>query len=413
MKVFIGNNKVRANYNVVNNMFKNISVLKVFIPAVLLVFVFSVGDIVLASSDLIERQQNLTNEMQGIERDIAGVQGRITATQQQLDNIEVGLLDTIVALDNVISELEITRAALTVASAELEEAKELRAEQQERFITRARAMYMNGPTTYLDVLLSSSDFTDLLVRMEFVSRIVEHDQNLITDLLATEEVINDRYETINAQEQQLIALEFQHNARRVQYEDEMEVRFELMSSLTEEEQYLQNQHFSVERSIREVENLIRSHNRAARVASQGHQSNNAIVINVENLDGQLAWPVPGRTRVSSGYGQRRNPISGRSEFHTGIDIPAPTGTYFISPEYGVVIFSGWKNGFGNTVIVDHGDGISTLHAHNSRNLVSQGEGVRVGQALGRIGSTGFSTGPHSHFEVRFNGRHVDPMPFLN
>ncbi|MCL1925308.1 MAG: M23 family metallopeptidase, partial [Defluviitaleaceae bacterium] len=106
---------------------------------------------------------------------------------------------------------------------------------------------------------------------------------------------------------------------------------------------------------------------------------------------------------------RRSPISGRQENHTGIDIPAPTGSDVIAAASGTVTFVGWQNGFGNTVIIYHGDNLSTLYAHNSRNLVSQGAWVEEGQVIAAVGSTGWSTGPHVHFETRVNGSAINPM----
>ena len=126
----------------------------------------------------------------------------------------------------------------------------------------------------------------------------------------------------------------------------------------------------------------------------------------------MNWPLPGFTRISSGYGQRTHPISRRSEFHTGIDLPAPSGTYIYAAESGTVIISGWNGGFGNTVVIDHDNGLSSLYAHNSRNLVSVGQWVNRGDRIARVGSTGVSTGPHLHFEVRHNGRHVSPYGYL-
>jgi murein DD-endopeptidase MepM/ murein hydrolase activator NlpD len=126
--------------------------------------------------------------------------------------------------------------------------------------------------------------------------------------------------------------------------------------------------------------------------------------------GGWQWPLAGR--VASGFGYRIHPIFGTSRLHAGIDIAAPTGTPFHAARPGTVIFSGWRNGFGNTVMLVHDDGLVSLYAHNSRNAVSAGAVVAGGQVIGYVGSTGWSTGPHLHFEIRVNGRPVDPRPYL-
>ncbi len=124
------------------------------------------------------------------------------------------------------------------------------------------------------------------------------------------------------------------------------------------------------------------------------------------------WPMPVDGRVSSPYGWRRHPISGRRTFHTGLDIAAPTGTPVRVPAGGRVAFAGWNGGYGNYVVVDHGNGLRTAYAHLSRIHVRVGQTVDAGTSIGAVGSTGRSTGPHLHFEVKRNGSFVDPRAYL-
>ena len=137
---------------------------------------------------------------------------------------------------------------------------------------------------------------------------------------------------------------------------------------------------------------------------------------VVNGEGQVissgSWPVPGHSRISSPYGYRIHPIFNTKKMHTGIDIPAPTGTPAVAIDSGKVIFSGTKGGYGNTVMIQHDDGKVTLYGHNSKLAVSVGQRVEKGQVVSKIGSTGNSTGPHLHFEVRINGKHVNPVPYI-
>jgi len=129
-----------------------------------------------------------------------------------------------------------------------------------------------------------------------------------------------------------------------------------------------------------------------------------------NTSANFSWPVEGR--ITSGYGNRRHPVSGRNDFHKGVDIAAPYGTVIRATATGSVSFVGWMGGYGRVVIIDHGNGYETLYAHNSQILVSDGQRVNRGSSIARIGTSGVATGPHVHFEIHSNGNHQNPMNFL-
>ena len=127
--------------------------------------------------------------------------------------------------------------------------------------------------------------------------------------------------------------------------------------------------------------------------------------------GPMEWPTPGIYYVSSGFGTRFDPFTGELKTHTGIDIAAPLGTPVLSVKSGIVINAGYTSGYGNLVIIDHGAGISTYYAHLSSITVNKNQQVVKGQQIGKVGSTGRSTGPHLHFEVRVNGKPTDPLQY--
>jgi len=376
-----------------------------------------------STADLQRRQQQIESETAEVQQSINVVNRQMTETQRQIQEIESELRDVASQLDTITTELDRTRDILDETVILLAEAEDTREEQQERFVQRARFMHMSSRTSYIDLILNAESFSDLLRRIDYVNRIVEHDQELVRQFIETEELISEKLETTYIQERNLQALEAQEVSRRNEYEGIRRQRVALLNSLEAEERDLLQQMWELEESSREVERLIRAAIEAQRVAEaaaaeerrrqqQRQQAPSRVIVDTSNASSSMAWPVPGRSTISSGYGNRRSPISGGTEFHTGIDIPAPNGTNVIAADRGTVIFSGWMGGYGNTVIIDHGGSISTLYAHHSRNLVSVGQVVERGQVIAEVGSTGFSTGPHLHFEVRRNGRHIDPMPFL-
>ena len=135
-------------------------------------------------------------------------------------------------------------------------------------------------------------------------------------------------------------------------------------------------------------------------------------IDTAYIGGELAWPVPGYTRITSKYAMRVHPITGQYKLHTGVDIGAPEGANFVAANDGIVTKAEYNTAYGNMVIIDHGGGISTLYAHGSETLVQVGQTVKRGDSVLKVGSTGYSTGPHAHFEVRINGVTTDPLPYI-
>ena len=132
------------------------------------------------------------------------------------------------------------------------------------------------------------------------------------------------------------------------------------------------------------------------------------------VGGTMTWPVPTSSRIASYYGMRLHPIFKKWLMHTGVDISETYNKYIVAANSGTVIFAGWRDGYGNAVIIDHGGGVTTLYAHIISNgiLVRLGSHVEAGQSIAKIGSTGNSTGPHLHFEVRVNGEHQDPLKYI-
>ena len=135
-------------------------------------------------------------------------------------------------------------------------------------------------------------------------------------------------------------------------------------------------------------------------------------IDTAYIGGELEWPVPGYTRITSKFAMRVHPITGQYKLHTGVDIGAPEGANFVPANDGIVVKAELNAAYGNMVIIDHGGGISTLYAHGSAILVEVGQSVKRGDSILKVGSTGYSTGPHAHFEVRINGVATDPLPYI-
>ena len=171
-----------------------------------------------------------------------------------------------------------------------------------------------------------------------------------------------------------------------------------MAQLSEEEIEMQQKIEEYQKEISDIETEIR----LLALANVSQQY----------VGGSMAWPVPGYTRITSQFGMRTHPITGVYKLHTGVDIGAPMGATFIAANDGLVTYAGWNKAYGNMVIIDHGGGITTLYGHGSEILVQVGQTVFQGTPVLKVGSTGYSTGPHAHFEVRINGEYVQPLDYI-
>ena len=321
----------------------------------------------------------------------------------EMDGLNRELDELADSLEFIADELSKAEMSLEAAEADLEIAVENREEQMEILKSRLRFMYINRNVGYLDILLGSASITDFLNRVDTIARIYEHDEAILSRLLEIEARISNTVDTITNDRNLIIALQ---NAR----EDETE---RLEKVLAQRRAFIEELEADAQRYSALVAQLEAEDARITRLITEeaerlARQRSAGVA---QFTGGRLTWPVPSSGQVSSPFGYRTNPISHRREHHNGIDIRAPHGNNVVAAEGGTVIFAGWMNGMGNTVIINHGS-ISTLYGHHSRNLVTTGQTVSAGDVIARIGSTGHSTGPHLHFEVHVGNRRTNPMPYF-
>jgi murein DD-endopeptidase MepM/ murein hydrolase activator NlpD len=278
-------------------------------------------------------------------------------------------------------------------------------------------MYTDGVVSYLDVLLSSTSFTDFLERADSLQAIANQDHILLDEHKRDKELI----------EQQKQQLEQDYAKVKQLYADAESRKSDLEAKENEKQQLIAKYNAEIEESediSAEQEALLvelakkrsaleqeKNKLKAAQVYKYNKSSSGSG--GFKGNGGSFGLPVDG-ARLSSGYGTRIHPITGVKKTHTGIDLAAPQGTDIHAAEDGVVIVAEWWSGYGNTVIIDHGDNVWTLYGHirNGGIKVEKGQKVKKGEKIAEVGSTGNSTGPHCHFEVRINGNPVDPMPYL-
>ena len=346
------------------------------------------------ADDLKDQQKEIQAKLDALEEDQANAMERKTLLVQQI-NATQAEINTIAAQIAKYDEL-IAQKQEELSQAEAEEQA-----QYELFCERVRYMEEQGEVSYWSILFSSKDFADLLDNAMMVEEIMDYDNQVMDQLIALREQIEqDKAELETARQEQQDAKAEQEAAQANLQAQESEVDA-LLSQISNQEDELE---------AREAQLRAASDAATAEIAAAERELA-AQIANVPSESGFL-WPLPGRYNLSSLFGSRKHPITGKANNHTGIDIPASSGTSILAAKSGVVTTSTYNNSYGNYVVVSHSDGTSTLYAHMVRRNCSKGDTVSQGQVIGYVGTTGSSTGNHLHFEVRVNGSRVDPINYF-
>lgn len=314
---------------------------------------------------------------------------------------EKEMMDSIVDLEEKIGELdgEIVSAEADLAelTEELEKAEKKVKKQNKNLNLRLRSMYKNGNIGFLDVLLNSGSFTDFLTNLDMVQRILKNDEEVLSDLKESHDLIEKKKKEV---EELQADLTIAQETARVERDEVARQKTELSKANKQAADDIGD--LEAEREALEA--------KLAAESESGQISNSK---NSKYKGGAFLWPLPASHTVTSEYGWRMCPFHGR-EFHAAIDIGgADTGTPIVASASGKVVQAGPYGGFGNSVIIDHGGGLSTQYNHCSSVLVSYGEKVKRGQTIAEVGSTGYSTGPHLDYRVYKDGNVVSPWDYLN
>jgi murein DD-endopeptidase MepM/ murein hydrolase activator NlpD len=357
-----------------------------------------------ASVDTLEQmRQTIDQQRSQLKKERDRISEIEKAVQSQLNGIQQNIQATDTAYQDYAAQIELANKRLRVVQEDLAIAERRYSQKQAAVIARLRFLQRQQQTGFgWDILLKSQNLNEFLDRRRHVKLLYQADQKILVSLKAEANRINQQKLQVETQKNQIALLTQQLLAQKTQYQAQLAAQQQLIDRLKTDKQALEAAQAQLVIDSRNIGTLIRREVAASNKATFPHTG--------VFSNGSLMFPSD--AEITSGFGWRRHPILGSLRFHGGIDFGASYGSTIRAAEGGTVIFAGWYGGYGNTVIINHGGGITTLYGHTSKLYVSQGKTVQPGDAIAAVGSTGLSTGPHLHFEVRQNGEPVDPMAYL-
>ena len=338
---------------------------------------------------VLESQENLeiinadlTNNLKQVQK----MDENISQNQKTLDEVNINI-------ENLSKSIKDTENKLNVVTQKYTKQKDL---LDQRLI----AMYEMNETGYLDYVFASSNLSEFLSTYYLVTELTSYDMDLLETVDKEKQEIENNKKQL---EEKKTKLEEQRKIQvktQIVLENSKLIRQNYIAKLSEEEKKLQSQIDDYNLQVEKIENEILA---IASKASFGEKY----------IGGKMIWPIKDYYNITSPFSMRVHPITKVYKLHTGIDISAPMGTNFLAAAHGMVVKAEYNRAYGNMVIIDHGGGVQTLYAHGSSIEVQVGQIVNSGDTVIKVGSTGYSTGPHAHFEIRVNGQPINPLEHIS
>lgn len=345
--------------------------------------------------DQVESQIEDTNtKLEYVQEELSGTLLKVQETEDEIMQYEKEIEELATKMENLQKSIDEANIALIEAEANYQEKSDLLAR-------RLVSMYESGETQYLDILLKSKNITEFISKYYIIQEIAEYDNVLIEQIEKEKDNIETTKQKLENEQGELKILKSKSEQTSIVLANMQTLQQSYVDDLTEGEKILQAQLTEYKKEQEEIERQI-------------ELATNAIDPDIQYTGGEMLWPVAiSGTAITSDYGVREHPIQGVVREHTGIDIGnTPLGSPVVAAADGVVTYAGWLGGYGNCVMINHGDGIVTLYGHGNKILTTVNTEVKQGDTIMEVGSTGNSTGPHLHFEVRVNGEYTNPLNFV-
>jgi murein DD-endopeptidase MepM/ murein hydrolase activator NlpD len=351
-------------------------------------------------NDLKQQQQQIDQQRSLVQKERERLQRQERSAQQDLVGIRKNIQATTSQIQRTEATLKAATGALKKLELELGKAEQIYQQRQSSTVARLRFLQRQQGSRGWAVLLQSQNLNDFLDRRFQLGRLYQADRQILVGLKRDADKLDQQHTQVERKKNDITLISQQLMAQKAQFEQQAESQKEVVDRLRTNRRALEAAEAQLEKDSQSIGQLIQK-----RVAEE--RAKGGIVI---LGTGQLN--LPSDAPISSRFGWRMHPILGYQRFHAGLDFAADYGSPILAADRGVVIFAGWYGGYGNSVILDHGNGLTTMYAHAQELYVSEGDTVERGKTIAAVGSTGLSTGPHLHFEVRKEGEPVDPANYL-
>lgn len=380
-----------------------------------------------SESELKGQKQEIQNSIEEKKQNIQGIEEELSNTKDQRKekelelaklNIEIADLNSNIKsveddIDSKLKEIKDTEEEISETESKIEENYDILSDV-------IKISYEQQSGGYLQLLLEATSISNFIRRLEILTSISKQNDEIINETTKLQEELEEKKTKLEEdktemQEKKNILVEEKSKVDKLAAEQQKKVDelIGIQNSLKEKIELNNEQIEALEKESANITNKINALTSSNNNNSNsGNNSSSGGGSNPSYQGGKFAWPVPSTHSISSSYGYRIHPITGDKKLHAGIDIPGQAGDAVIAAESGTVIVAEYSQSYGNYVVIDHGGGLTTLYAHNTSLNVRAGQKVQRGQQIARVGTTGYSTGNHLHFEVRVNGSTVDPMGYL-
>ena len=374
----------------------------IIISILILCTTLSTGSIATDISDLDKQKKEVSEELNKKNKQLEYVNEELTTALLEIQKLDDEILQYETDLNKYETQLSKLQTSIDEAIEKIDLVQEDYQTREEILRERLVEMYKAGDVTYLEVLLSSKSLTEFISSYFLMRQLVEYDNKLIEQVEREKNDLEYTKAKLEKEQKEVKTIKAKKEQTTIILNNKKTLQKAHVNKLSEEEKKLQKEIIEYKKEVYRIQSLI------SQVSGEPN-------LQIQYTGGDMIWPVAKEgTAITSYYEQREHPITGIIHYHSGIDIGnAYFGTPVVAALDGYVSYAGWLGGYGNCVIINHGNGVSTLYGHGQAILTTLHKEVKQGELIMEVGSTVNSTGPHLHFEIRINGYTVNPLLYVN